>query len=101
MTLKTQFNTKLQSLLDSCFNTTHLNAKINAWKALIESAALADTRKASTWGVDNTTANNQWQQGFTQKPTSWWSSSYNLHNLGLKPWIAARIIQVTNQMATN
>jgi len=89
--LKTAYKNKVKSLLDSCFNAGHMDAVIDQYKNLIQTAVLDDDRKYVDWRYTSPAAGDTaWEEAFTQQPVGWTGTGFGSYNSGLKGWIADR-----------
>lgn len=93
---KTYYTNRLQYLIDNHFNSTVMDAKIDALKAKIQTYALADTKKQyndTEWAenIESTTITYSDEDGD-------YSPSHIAHHFGIKYYISQRVSSVLGQM---
>lgn len=94
---KTYYTNRLQYLIDNHFNSTVMDAKIDALKTKIQTFALADTKKQysdSDWtgNIENTIIIDSDENGV-------WGNY--AHHLGIKDYISQRVNSVQSQLDNN
>jgi len=95
------FKSKLSLLTTSAFVAT-LHSKIDSWKALIQTAVEADTRRLVDWGTSSiSAANTVFDGAFASDIKTTWDSwggwGYSCSQ-GLKGWISERATSVQGQL---